>query len=69
MQFIITAYDGVDENAINRRLAVRENHIKLLETLVEEKKHLYIVILQYMLIQKFKNQLTCIMAMYIIDVS
>jgi uncharacterized protein YciI len=27
MQFMIVAYDGTDEGALNRRLAVRESHI------------------------------------------
>ncbi|MDT8716485.1 hypothetical protein IAI10_07420 [Clostridium sp. 19966] len=29
MQFLITAYDYKDEDAINRRLAAREEHLKL----------------------------------------
>ena len=27
MQFVITAYDGTDEDALNRRMSVREAHI------------------------------------------
>ncbi len=27
MQFMIVAYDGTDEDALNRRLAVRDSHI------------------------------------------
>ena len=27
MQFMIVAYDGQDEGALNRRLAVRDSHI------------------------------------------
>jgi uncharacterized protein len=27
MQFIVIAYDGTDEKALDRRLAVRENHL------------------------------------------
>ena len=27
MQFMIVAYDGTDEGALNRRLAVRDSHI------------------------------------------
>ena len=27
MQFMIVAYDGLDEGALNRRLAARESHI------------------------------------------
>ena len=41
MQFLITAYDGKDEKALDRRLAVREEHLKLVEKLFEEKKYLY----------------------------
>jgi uncharacterized protein len=28
MQFIVIAYDGEDENALQRRLAVREKHLQ-----------------------------------------
>ena len=41
MQFIITAYDGKDDKALDRRLAVREAHLQLVEKLFEEKKYLY----------------------------
>lgn len=41
MQFVITAYDGRDDKALERRLAVREEHLKLVERLFEEKKYLY----------------------------
>ncbi|SCY07407.1 YciI family protein [Alkaliphilus peptidifermentans] len=41
MQFIITAYDGKDEKALERRLAARDEHLKLVEKLFEEKKYLY----------------------------
>lgn len=41
MQFIITAYDGKDENALERRLAAREEHLKVAETMFLEKKFLY----------------------------
>lgn len=41
MQFLITAYDGTDEKALERRLAVREQHLKLVEGLMAEKKYLY----------------------------
>jgi len=41
MQFIITGYDGKDENALERRLAVREEHLKLAEQLLAEKKILF----------------------------
>ncbi|MCC5910001.1 MAG: hypothetical protein JJT76_06140 [Clostridiaceae bacterium] len=41
MQFIITAYDGKDEKALDRRLAARDEHLKLVGKLFEEKKYLY----------------------------
>lgn len=31
MQFIVTGYDGTDAEAPSRRLAVRANHLKLVE--------------------------------------
>lgn len=36
MQFIITAYDFTDEDAINRRLANREAHLAGLERMTKE---------------------------------
>jgi uncharacterized protein len=33
MEFAIIAYDGKDEEALNRRLAARESHMKLVESL------------------------------------
>jgi uncharacterized protein YciI len=41
MQFVINAYDGTDEGAYERRLAVRENHLKLAELMAREEKLLY----------------------------
>lgn len=41
MQFLITGYDGKDEGALERRLAVREQHLKLTEKMFNEGKHLY----------------------------
>ncbi len=35
MQFMITAYDGNDEEAMNRRMAVREDHIAGIRLLIE----------------------------------
>lgn len=43
MQFLIKAYDYKDENAIERRLASRENHMKNIEEMFKEKKILYAV--------------------------
>ena len=38
MQFMITAYDGIDENAFERRMSVREAHLKGAKVLKEEGK-------------------------------
>lgn len=40
MQFIVTAYDGKDEMALERRLAVREQHMALVAKLLGERKQL-----------------------------
>ncbi|AKL94324.1 putative protein YCII-like [Clostridium aceticum] len=41
MQFLITGYDGSDEKALERRMAVREEHLALVKNMADEKKHLY----------------------------
>ncbi|PLT35208.1 YciI family protein [Bacillus sp. V5-8f] len=41
MQYIVTAYDGTDEKAIDRRLKVREEHLEGVERRVKEGHHLY----------------------------
>jgi uncharacterized protein YciI len=41
MQYIVKAYDGTDEKAMERGLAVREQHLKSVETNYREGKHLY----------------------------
>jgi len=41
MQFIVIAYDGTDEEALQRRLAVREVHIALGDSLVASGQQLY----------------------------
>lgn len=41
MQYIITAYDGTDEKALERRLSVREEHLKSIERRHEAGEHLY----------------------------
>ena len=41
MQYIITAYDGTDEKALDRRLAQREEHLKSVEKRFREGQHLY----------------------------
>ena len=41
MQFLVLGYDGTDEEALNRRLAVREAHIKLGDELRDSGNLLY----------------------------
>ncbi|MDP4126245.1 MAG: YciI family protein [Bacillota bacterium] len=41
MQYIVTAYDGTDEKALERRLAVREEHLKSVERRFKAREHLY----------------------------
>lgn len=41
MQFMLLAYDGKDDDALGRRLAVREQHIALGDRLVAEGKMLF----------------------------
>lgn len=41
MQFIVTGYDGTDEKASERRFAVREEHLKLAESMKKEGNFLY----------------------------
>ncbi|WP_078548445.1 YciI family protein [Litchfieldia alkalitelluris] len=41
MQYIITAYDGTDEKAMDRRLRVREEHLNLVEKMFKAGHHLY----------------------------
>ncbi len=41
MQFIVIAYDGVDEEAFERRLTVRDDHLKLAKQMFERGKWLY----------------------------
>ncbi len=41
MPFLILGYDGKDEQALDRRLAVRPDHIKLGDQLREQGKVLY----------------------------
>ncbi|HPL52650.1 MAG TPA: YciI family protein [Bacillota bacterium] len=41
MQFMITAYDGTDEKAMDRRLAVREEHLESVERRFNAGEHLY----------------------------
>lgn len=40
MQFLVTAYDGTDEGALDRRLAARNEHMKLVETMKKEGRYL-----------------------------
>jgi uncharacterized protein len=41
MQFILLGYDGKDDGALSRRLAVREQHLALGDQLVTEGKLLF----------------------------
>ncbi len=41
MHFLVTAYDGTDEQALSRRLAVRERHLASIERLKSQGKALY----------------------------
>jgi uncharacterized protein YciI len=41
MQYIITGYDGTDEKAMDRRSAVREEHLKSVERRFNAGEHLY----------------------------
>jgi uncharacterized protein len=41
MQFIVIGYDGTDKKALERRLAVREDHLKSAKELYETGKWLY----------------------------
>ncbi len=41
MQFLITGYDGTDEKALERRLAVREAHLALGDKMRDAGKMLY----------------------------
>lgn len=41
MQFIVTGYDGTDENALDRRMAAREDHLATAEAMHKSGKWLY----------------------------
>ncbi len=41
MQFIVLGYDGTDEKALDRRMAVRPDHLKLAQRMFDEGKWLY----------------------------
>ncbi|MEL7568523.1 MAG: YciI family protein [Dehalobacterium sp.] len=41
MQYLVTAYDGTDEKSLERRLAVREEHMKSVESKLKTREHLY----------------------------
>jgi uncharacterized protein YciI len=41
MQFIVIGYDGDDDNALARRMAVRAAHLKLGEEMMRQGKLLY----------------------------
>ena len=41
MQFIVLGFDGNDENAATRRMAVRDAHLKLAKEMYDEGNSLY----------------------------
>jgi len=41
MQFVVTGYDGTDEKASERRLAVRDEHLSLANSMKKEGNFLY----------------------------
>ncbi|MFC2054510.1 YciI family protein [Chloroflexota bacterium] len=41
MQFIVIAYDGIDDKAVERRKAVREDHLKNAKEMFDSGKWLY----------------------------
>jgi len=41
MQFIIVAYDGKDDEALNRRMSVREQHLENVKIRKKAGEHLY----------------------------
>ncbi len=41
MQFIVLGYDGTDEKALDRRMAVRQAHLELGKTLYDKGHWLY----------------------------
>lgn len=41
MQFIVTGYDGKDENALERRMAAREAHLGMAEKMHKAGRWLY----------------------------
>ncbi len=41
MQFLVTAYDGTDAGAMDRRMAVRSQHMELVKAMKQEGRYLY----------------------------
>lgn len=41
MQFLVIGYDGEDDEALERRLAVRENHIKLSDNAIKTGEQIF----------------------------
>ncbi len=41
MQFIVTGLDGKDDQALDRRMAAREDHLAMAKTMAEAGKWLY----------------------------
>ena len=46
MQFLVVAYDGTDEKALERRLAAREEHLKLASEMAATGTLLYATAIQ-----------------------
>ena len=41
MQFFIVAYDGIDDEALSRRMNMREQHLENVKTRKKAGEHLY----------------------------
>lgn len=41
MQYLVIAYDGTDDKALERRMAAREEHLKSIAKRMKAKEHLY----------------------------
>ena len=41
MQYIVTAYDGTDEKALERRMAERDEHVRCIEERFRRGEHKY----------------------------
>ncbi|OGU57032.1 MAG: hypothetical protein A2V66_05575 [Ignavibacteria bacterium RBG_13_36_8] len=41
MQFVVIAYDGDDDNALERRMSVHDSHVNLAKEMLDSKRWLY----------------------------